>query len=293
MRASSLSDDRVIRILTRSFVAAWSSNDDYAMSPKDQAEKDELRRVRQEATRLGLKHGQVCVFLIRPDGTPFDAMIVDQAMEPENLLPMLQHAEGRLRPRPRTAQEIRALGPPRRPAPAATVPGGLPLHVSTRFLPPADSEMGAGEDWIELKPDEWSAFPPPARASVGSKWTVPPTVADRIFRYSFPPVRTYSPDEGAIRSSSLTASLASASATTLVVELRGTFVLDHSRDGVLDGRVGANLVGVLTYDRTRKVVTSLRMASGTAIYTWHARGETRREPLGIVIESAGKGAAIR
>src|SRR4051794_22532315 len=127
MRASSLSDARILGLIARYFVPVWMSNDDYGMERKEGPERDELRRIRSEADRLGLPNGRVTVFVVHPDGTPIDSLIVGQAVEPRTLAAMLERVVATSTPPPRGADAIRALRAVPRPAPEPKVPGGLQL----------------------------------------------------------------------------------------------------------------------------------------------------------------------
>jgi hypothetical protein len=90
MRVSSLSDERVIALLTRYFVPAWLSRDRYQLEPVSQAEKEELLRIDRERGRRGLRGGTVCVFLVAPDGAVLATQPVQQASDPENLARFLE-----------------------------------------------------------------------------------------------------------------------------------------------------------------------------------------------------------
>src|SRR5437879_2983425 len=93
MRASSLSDAKVITLLNRYFVPVYVSNDDAAdwgTGPLE--EKAEYQRIYVETVKAGLSSGTVHVYLLTPDGHPFDSLHVAEAYKPERLLPMLERA---------------------------------------------------------------------------------------------------------------------------------------------------------------------------------------------------------
>src|SRR5437763_16482484 len=101
MRVSSLSDPRVIRLVTRYYVPAWLSRDHYQLGTPARAEQQEIRRLDDERHRRGFEGGTVCVFLVSPDGSVLATQRVQAACHPENLAPLLEKVarEQRLRPR--------------------------------------------------------------------------------------------------------------------------------------------------------------------------------------------------
>src|SRR5438094_70172 len=101
MRASSLSDAKVISLLNRYFVPVYVSNEEDAdggTGPAD--EKAEYKRIYLEAVKAGISSGTVHVYLLTSDGHPFDSLHVAEACKPEQLVPMLERAVQKLKPRP-------------------------------------------------------------------------------------------------------------------------------------------------------------------------------------------------
>src|SRR4051795_13470778 len=132
MRVSSLSDERVIGLLTRYFIPAWVSRDHYQLGGPSGAERDEVLRIDRERRRRGFKGGTVCVYILAHDGSLLATLPVQQAHLPENLVPFLKKIveDGRLTPRSPDAVRASAAPPP---APArATMKGGLLIGVWTR-----------------------------------------------------------------------------------------------------------------------------------------------------------------
>src|SRR5579884_2484078 len=101
MRVSSLSDPRVIEVVSKYFVPVSVSRDDYQREPRSEDEKAELLRLDRERARRGLKGGNVCVFIIAANGDVLATQPVQLAYKPENLVPLLQStiAEEKLGPR--------------------------------------------------------------------------------------------------------------------------------------------------------------------------------------------------
>src|SRR5689334_13140207 len=90
MRVSSLSNERVIEIVSRYFVPVWVSRDNYQLAPRPAEEKAELTRVDRERQKRGLQGGSVCVYILGPDGELKATLPVQKASKPANLIPFLE-----------------------------------------------------------------------------------------------------------------------------------------------------------------------------------------------------------
>ena len=98
MRASSLSDAKIISLLNRYFVPVYLSLEDVAATGSASAlEKSEYRRIYAEAQRAGLSTGTVHVYILTPDGHPLDSLHVAKASEPEQLTALLDGAMQKLK----------------------------------------------------------------------------------------------------------------------------------------------------------------------------------------------------
>src|SRR6516162_3625467 len=133
MRASSLSDARVVELVSKYFVPVLYSRDHYQLESEPKALRDEIRRMDVDVARRGLKGGNVCVFIMDPDGTVLATMPVQKANNPKNLVPFLEKLIEKEKFKPRKAEAVEASK-----AVAALAPhkphtdGGLLLHVRTR-----------------------------------------------------------------------------------------------------------------------------------------------------------------
>ena len=120
MRVSSLSDDKVIDLLTKYFVPVWVSREHYQLAPPSDAEQDELKRIDRDRAKRGLEGGTVCVYVLAPDGAVSATMRVQKAYKPENLAPFLQKIVDDEKLTPRSDEAIRATAAaPRPPAKAS------------------------------------------------------------------------------------------------------------------------------------------------------------------------------
>jgi hypothetical protein len=288
MRASSFSNADVIGLVSQYFVPVWTSNDDYARSKKQPAEAEELLRVKRLAAGKGLVAGNVNVYLLDTDGGVIDTMGVGKAMEAENLLPWLRKFVADKGLKSRSPQAVQASARPTLPVPGPQTPGGLVLHVWTRYLPPNEVEKGNTDDFVEVTAAEQAGLAPPANGKPGATWEVPRATAEKIASFFYPAVCHYDAHASKVRSASLTATLTSETPQEVQVALRGSVELDHSRDGNIDGRVTAPILGLVRYDPGRKAVASLQLLSEKAEYVWHWEGRPSTSKIAVVVESVSR-----
>src|SRR4051812_48308477 len=98
MRAGPLADKSVIALLNSHFVPVYAVNEDYRdRGPKSALEKAEYKRIFKESYAAKLSTGTVHVYLLSPDGHPFDSLHVADAAKTENLISALQRAVERFK----------------------------------------------------------------------------------------------------------------------------------------------------------------------------------------------------
>ena len=284
MRASSLSDKRVIDMISRYFVPVWLSRDNYQKDPRSKAEAAEIHRIDVDKQKRGLKGGTVCVYLIAPDGAVRATMPVQQAYKADNLLPFLKEFIEKEKLEPRDAEAVQASAAKRKTVQPQSK-GGLVLHVRTKNEGPR-ADYGTGEDWVELTADEWKSFVPKADARTGDSQKVAEKVVDKLFKHFYPPAANWKVADGTLVSRSLTATALSVSDKEVRVSLRGSVELSHPFGGANSpGTITAKLVGVLRYDPKQKDVTSFVMASEEAKFIWKWQDNPQTEKIVIVVEA--------
>src|SRR5438874_8913654 len=130
MRVSSLSNERVIDLVSAYFVPVWVSRDNYQLASRPKEEKAELIRVDRERSARHLDGGAVCVYILASDGTLKTTLKVQKASKPEILIPFLEKlVEADHLPR-RQPEALRASAAPKR-APRRPEKDALSLHVLT------------------------------------------------------------------------------------------------------------------------------------------------------------------
>jgi hypothetical protein len=292
MRVSSLSDDRVISLLSRYFVPALLSRDHYQADGPSAAEKEEVLRIDRDRRARGLKGGAVCVYILAPDGTVLATQPVQFAWRPDNLVPFLKEIVDGRRLRPRDTEAVKASTAP---APAAVRPrteDGLVLHFWTRF-DGKGANRGVSQDRVELTAAEWRTVVPPAESRLDASWAVPEKVAHKMFLYCYPPGPHWSANASKVLGGGLSATLISLSATEARVRLTGKLELAFPfsadpkgrADGNTTGRVTARLTGLVTYNPAERKITSWVMASDEAEYVRYWQGKGIPTKMLIAVEN--------
>jgi hypothetical protein len=281
MRAGSLSEDRVLALLSTSFVPVMLSVDSYDGKQHDKATKQEYERIRQEARTRKLSHGAVCVYLLRPNGELFASLDVTKASRPNELLPLLQRCVTELNTRPREAAAVRASAAPRASPPRARAKDGLILQITTRNVP--EEGRGIAQDWMELTASEWAGLVPPRNVQVGEQWNVPGEVCRKIYPYLFPRKGSYDPGRSKPLAVSLTATVAAIQGDRVRLELHGALTMQRPY-GRSASTVRATLAGVATYDRGKWSLTSLQLVSQQGEYVWTWEGKPIHDRFVFAIE---------
>jgi hypothetical protein len=284
MRVSSLSDERVIALVSRYFVPVWVSRDHYQMDAPAKAEQEELLRIDRDRAKRRLEGGNVCVYLIAPDGAVTASLPVQRAWKPENLLPFLKKAieEGKLQPR--APEAVRATTAPPRPPARPRTEGGLILHVWTRFEGTGPNR-GSSEDWVELTAAEWAALAPARDAKPGAVRTAPREVADKLYRLCYPPGPHWDVKDSKVVAGKLTATVVAVSDKEVRLRLAGTLEMNYPSGGkTTSGRVTARFAGAARYDPVRRTFTALALASEEADYVWYWENKPQPKKMRIAVE---------
>ncbi len=291
MRASSLSNSEVLDLLSRYFVPVLYSVDDYEQAKKNKAAADEWDRIRQLAERRGLARGTVCVYLVAPGGGVLDSMLVDQAMKPAALVPMLKRVIEAEKLQPRDPETIASAHAARLPKDGSDR-GGRRLNIWTRNLG-ANASLGASQDRLELTAAEWAGFLPDSEIRRGISWKVSQQLIDKLYPYFFPPIQNYDSRNSTILKASLNANATDVSPKQVRLSLRGKLEMDHPLRPVekplafpakTNGRVTATAVGSALFDREKRTVRAFQMVSEEADYLWHWQGNPVQWPFVLAAE---------
>jgi hypothetical protein len=281
MRASSLSDARVIDLVSKYFVPVSVSRDDYQREPRDADEKAELVRLDRERARRGLKGGNVCVFVVAANGDVLTTQPVQLAYKPENLLPLLQSiiAEQKLGPRGEEAIQASAAKP------ADTKPktdGGRFVHIWTSL--DTGGNRGLSNDRAELTAAQCKAFLPPVDAKPGTSWDIPEEIAHKLFQNGYPPGPQWMTKDAKVLKGTLKATLAAVSDKEAHIELSGEMILKFPVGKPTEGRITAHFVGAARVNRKKQTLRSLELVSEQAEYVWYWQGKPQPRKLRIAME---------
>jgi hypothetical protein len=276
MRVSSLSDERVIRRLSRYFVPAWVSRDHYQMAAPPRGEVELMAKLDAGRRAKKFEGGSVCAFAARADGTVLGTLPVGKASNPDLLTAFLDRVIAAEKLAPRDAE---AVAPPARPRPAAK--DGRLFTVRSRF-DDKGTNRGTSRDLVELTREEWGAFLPPDGARLGQRWTVAAATSEKLLRYAYPPLPHWEAKKGKLTACELRAELVAAGRQQTVA-LRGRVALVYPDLGKpTDGKLTAQVVGFATAEAG--ALTSLTLASEEGRYVWHWEGKPITRPTSFAVE---------
>jgi hypothetical protein len=265
MRVGPLADTRIIDLLNRFFVPVYAVNEDYSPSgPVASEEKAEYQRIYRTALAAGLSTGTVHVYLLTPDGTPFDSLHVAEAAKTERLIALLEKAV-------RTQHPVagKPLVPPAPQCAApVTEPGALVLHLTARPLSGGGSWPGVSENWIVLSANEVAKLLPPAEPSTGSTWLPEATVVAKLLRPFYPVTENNDLATNRIDHQELKATVLSANGGRARAWLEGRLRMKHNfYPGREDGNfVEATVAGYADIDLRQRRLATLRLVTDQATY---------------------------
>jgi hypothetical protein len=269
MRASSLSDDRIIDLLSKYFVSVWLSTDDYELEKKDQAEADEYMRYRRLAKDQGLAAGNVQIYLILPDGKLLTTMHIAQASKPEKFEALLKDTIDQYKLQPR--EVAKKTNTAARPRPKDDTKDALVFHIAARHLGPR-ANWGLAENWVTLDRKNWATFVP-RDPKVGSTWEIRPETARKLFMHFYPPGPNYKTGNGAIEESSLTAKVTAVEKGRALVTFTGDVKMSHNlatREG--GGAIKSKITGYALVDTAQGKLTELALITESAELVWSWQG---------------------
>jgi hypothetical protein len=292
MRASSLSNDKVIDLLNHFFVPVYLSNEDFAKGGCAPAEeRKELQRIFRETLDAKRSAGSVHVYILSPDGKSYDSMHVATAYKVEKLAPMLEAAVANHK-----LEAGRTLFPPspQSRSPKAA-PGALVLHLVARNVDkkgdeivPAKTKLGetrsAGwgaypsEDWIMFTKDEATALLPRGKVEKGTTWQLDADLAARFLTHFYPTTENNDVEKNKIAKQRLAAEVVSVENGVARARLTGHLTMEHWFYHKADGKtVDTALTGYLDFEPATGRIVTLRLVTENATYD--------RRPFGVVLRS--------
>ncbi len=292
MRASSLSNDKVIDLLNHFFIPVYLSNEDFAKggcAPVE--ERKELQRIYRETLDAKRSAGSVHVYLLGPDGKGIDSMHVASAYKIEKLVPML---EAGLAQYQLTAG--RTLFPPgsqsRHPKCA---PDSLVLHLVARNVVkqgddfvPTKTKLGEtrsanwgsypSEDWIVFNKEDAAKLLPRGVVQTGTTWKLDADLAGRFLTHFYPTTENNDVQKNKMQKQELSGAVVSIKDGVARAKLTGHLTMEHWFYHKADGNVvDTGLVGYLDFEPATGRIRTLRLITENATYS--------RRPFGAVLRS--------
>jgi hypothetical protein len=300
MRASSLSNAKVIDLLNRYFVSVHADGVFYKDNKSVAAEeKAAFQHVFQDLHRLNEKNkadgkpilsvGSVHAYVLDSAGKPLDSLHVAEA-GPQKVLGMLEKAVKELKVPEGT--------PVVKPAPQSPAPkpqaDDLVLHLTTGYLVPRNQQgarqevdddfvpakphLGTeksgqwnalpSEDWIVMAKNEWRKLLPTGEVKVGASWEPDKDTAAWLLTRFYPTTENNDLSTNRIDQQELKATVLSVKDGIIRARLAGRLKMKHSfypsRDD--DNAVEANLDGYLEFDADGKRVRALKLTTDSATY---------------------------
>jgi hypothetical protein len=281
MRVSSLSNPRVIELVSKYFVPAWFSRDFYQLEGDHQDERKEIARLDADRAKRRLEGGNVCVFIVTPDGGVLATQRVQLAYKPENLIPFLEKVIAQERLKPRGEEAIReSAAKPESVKP--TTEGGRIIHVWTRL--DTGANRGLSNDLVELTAKQWKTFLPTADAKVGTSWEIPEEIAHKLVQYCYPPSPHWKTADCKVKTGTLKATLTTLSGEEIRVKLEGEMELKFPVGKPIEGKITAHFEGEARGDRKQQTLTSLALVSTKADYIWYWQNKPQPMKMRIALE---------
>jgi hypothetical protein len=244
MRASSLSNDKVIELLNHFFIPVYLSNEDFAKggcAPPD--ERKELQRIFRETLDARRSAGSVHAYLMGPDGKAYDSMHVANAAKVEKLLAMLESAVAHYQ-----LAAGRTLFPPgeQSKSPKAA-PGSLVLHLVARNV-----------------------------VKQGTAWQLDAELAAKLLVHFYPTTENNDVKKNKILKQDLNAKVVSHKDGVARAQLTGQLKMEHWFYHKADGNVvDTQLAGYLDFEPATGRIRGLRLITEDATYN--------RRPFGVAL----------
>ena len=285
MRASSLSNAKVIDLLNSYFVSVSLRNQDFddegAASAEEKAEK---ARIYRDAVKAGMHAGTVCVYLVSPEGTPMAVAPANENLvyDPDRLAELMLQVVRQLNV-VKSAPSIATK--PYSPAPRMS-DGSLMLHIVARYLErkgdvcvPCDVKAVLGtkngrnwadlpsQEWVVLNRPEWTSLLPRGEVRVGSTWKPSEDVTAKLLRHFYPPTENTDLKTNRVEKLVIQARVESIERGIAHARLDGQMRMKHPfyhRDD--NNFVEAELVGYVRFKTNTREIESLRLVTENGRY---------------------------
>lgn len=205
-------------------------------------ERAELQRIQQEGYDKKLSVGTVRVFVLSPDGHPYDIL---GSGGTSDTLAFLARAVEQFRPSPG-----KPVVPPKGQAAAPIAPAdAVTLHLVSRGDDRGSWGEFPAENWIVLTREDWPKLLPSGEVSPGQTWELDRDVSARILTYFYPQTENNDVRIDRIQGFALTAKALTVKDGVVTARVDGFVKMQHVfYPGRKDAQpLEAEVVGVLTF----------------------------------------------
>jgi hypothetical protein len=312
MRASSLSNLKIIDLLNSNFVPVVVRNGDYRADgdvPADEkaAYQNMFRgfyRLSEQRGKSGgapISVGTVHAYVLSPAAEPLDSLHVAEAARPDRMIEMLERSVKTLG----TAAGDPIVAPVPRAAPPAYDADSLALHMTARyvsrngndeapFVPTLGTERSGqwgalpSEEWVVLDRPQWSKLLPAVAVAAGDSWPLDRDVTGSLLRRFYPPSEDNNVDHNRIDDQSLVARVISVKGDVALVRLDGRLKMKHpfypGRDD--EAFVSATLLGYAEIETTESArAAGIRRVELVTVAARYGDGRSDM-PFGVAVRSA-------
>jgi hypothetical protein len=300
MRASSLSNTRVVDLLNHYFISVtvdgvyYQHNDAVAKE-----ERSAYRQVFQDLHLLNKKNkedgkpllsiGSVHAYVLNSAGKPLDSLHVASA-GPKQMIAMLEKQIAALK----VAKGKPVVKPARLSVAPKANADELVFHLTARYLVSKDQPnarkdidgtfvplkpvLGAersgqwsalpSEDWLVLKPAQWRKLLPAKPVTVGASWNLDRETASQMLTRFYPTTENNDLSTNRIDEQTLKGTVNSIKDGVVRARLEGTLKMKHAFYPRKEDKnmVEATLLGYVEFQQDRTRIRALRLVTDTATY---------------------------
>lgn len=303
MRASSLSNSKVIGLLNSSFIPVNVSNEAYGErgnAPVD--EKAAMTRIYRDALAAGLHAGSVCIYLVSPEGRPIAVAPLNEdiATDPDRLAKLMEGVVRELG----VVKGDAVIAPRSQEAGPTALPESLVIRVVARYLErrgddcaPFDVRGVLGtarggnwsnlpsEGWIVIERADWMRLLPPGESVMDTRYRPDMEVLRGVLHHFYPPTENTDLRKNRIDDIVIQARIEAIEGGVARARIEGRMKMKHPFYHQDDNNfVEAKLIGFLEFATDKSSVRSLRMVTDDALYGGNVNGV---QPFGAAARSVG------
>jgi hypothetical protein len=260
----------VIKLLNDYFVNINITNERFVVGgDATPEEKDARARIMREVFLAGqnspVRASDAALYILDEKGKIVDALKLPECLNNDKVVELLEKCRQKLNV---------AAGPPIvEPRPQSVAPKADPrdliLHLTARYIPGGGTwKQLPSEDWIVLKPKEWSKLLPAADAKLNDSWNIDNELVVKILSNVYPPTSNRDPSQNTIEKPAMKATVVSQANGSMRIRLDSNLRMKHRFLPVKDddNYVDAQLVGYVDVDLTAKKIRSVRLVTENGTY---------------------------